>query len=94
MIFGGEVISADRAFEICLVNRVVDDCVAEALNMASAYATKSPTALRGAKRAIAIGLQGGMTEGLVAEADAVGVCCDSSEQKSALTDFLNRKKGK
>lgn len=93
LIFGGETISAARAYEIGLVNRVADDAVAAALEMASRYAEKDPTALRGAKRAIGIGLQGGLSEGLIAEADAVGVCCATEAQQAATAAFLKRGKG-
>jgi len=94
MIFGGQMITAQRAAEIGLVNAVEEDAVAAALAMAMAFAAKSPIALRGAKRAIAIGLQSGLTEGQVVEADAVGVCCDSEEQQQALAQFLQRRTGK
>jgi len=94
LIFGGESITAARAYEIGLVNRVVDDAAAAAVEVAAAFAEKSATAIRGAKRAIAIGLQAGLTEGLLAEAHAVGVCCDTEEQQTALTNFLQRRKGR
>lgn len=92
MIFGGETIAAQRAYEIGLVNRVADDAVATALELATGYAEKDPIALRGAKRAIAIGLQPGLTEGLMAEADAVAACCATEAQQAAVAGFLNRGK--
>ncbi|CAL8973219.1 Short-chain-enoyl-CoA hydratase [Propionicimonas sp. T2.31MG-18] len=92
MIFGGETITAARAHETGLVNRVADDAVAAALEMASLYATKDPTAIRGAKRAIGIGLQPGLTEGLIAEADAVATSCATEAQQAAVAAFLTRGK--
>ncbi len=90
MILLGEPITADRAYELRLVNRVADDALGAALDLAQQLAARSRVAVRGAKRAIAVGLQAGLTEGLAVEADAVGACCGTSEQREAVQAFLNR----
>jgi enoyl-CoA hydratase len=90
MILLGEAVTAERAYELRLVNRVVDDALGAAIELAQQVATRSPTAVRGAKRAIAIGLQAGLSEGLAVEADAVGVCCGTKEQHDAVNGFLKR----
>jgi len=94
LIFTGSTISAARAYEIGLVNQVVDDAKAVALDLAAVLATRSPTALMGAKRAIDVGMQAGRIAGLLVEADAVGACCDTDDQRAAVKAFLDRKNGK
>lgn len=90
MILLGVAITAERAYELRLVNRVADDAREAALELAQELATRSSTAVRGAKRAIAVGLHAGLTEGLAVEADAVGVCCTTTEQREAVNTFLTR----
>jgi enoyl-CoA hydratase len=92
LILTGELISAQRGYEIGLVNRLADDPVAAALDIADRIAAKSPVAVQGAKRAIHIGLQAGIGTGLLVEADAVAACCATEEQHRAVRQFLQRKK--
>ena len=92
LILTGDLISAQRAYEIGLVNHVVDDALESAVELASRIATRNPVAVSGAKRAIRVGLEQGITEGLVVEADAVAACCETSEQRAAVQAFLHRRK--
>jgi enoyl-CoA hydratase/carnithine racemase len=91
LILTGEILSAERAYELGLVNHIAADCVAEAIDLAGRIAERSTTAVRGAKHAIRVGLEQGVVAGLRAEADAVAACCETEEQKEAVRAFLNRR---
>ena len=91
MILTGELIDAQRAFEIGLVNAVVDDPLAWAHDLAGRIAERNPVAVEGAKRSIRSGLERGIEQGLLVEADAVGDCCATDYQREAVRAFLNRK---
>jgi enoyl-CoA hydratase len=93
LILTGELIDAERAYDIGLVNRVVADPVAEAIAFATSVARRNPAAVSGAKRALHVGLDGGVRAGLEVEADAVAACCETPMQRAAVQAFLNRRKG-
>ncbi|MGI8311750.1 enoyl-CoA hydratase/isomerase family protein [Saccharopolyspora hattusasensis] len=93
LIFTGQQIGADEAHRIGLVNRVVadDQILSTAMALADQLAAKSPAALSGAKRAIHIGLDKGLSEGQLVEADAVAACCQTDMQRQLVADFLNKR---
>ena len=91
LILTGDLIDADRAHAIGLVNHVVTDPLAASIELATRIAERSPVAVRGAKHAIAVGLRDGIEAGLVAEADAVADCCTTEEQRAAVRAFLDRR---
>lgn len=90
LILTGEIITASRAYEMGLVNRVADDCVTLAVETATRIADSNPAAVAGAKRAIRVGLREGIPAGMTTEADAVAACCETAEQKAAVRAFLSR----
>lgn len=92
LILTGELITAQRAYEIGLVNEVVEDPVGRAKDLAAQLGTRNPVAVAGAKRAIRSGLESGVAQGLVVEADCVAECCGTDFQRTAVQDFLYRKK--
>lgn len=92
LILTGELISAQRALEIGLVNQVDDEPLKVAFDVAERIAQRNPVAVRAAKRAIHVGLDAGMAAGLVVEADGVAACCETAAQRAAVRAFLNRKK--
>jgi enoyl-CoA hydratase len=91
MILTGRVIDAAEAAAIGLVNEVADDPLRRALDLARTIADRSPVAIAGAKRAILAGIYGGIDYGLRVEADAVGECCATVEQRTAVREFLSRR---
>jgi enoyl-CoA hydratase len=91
LILTGDLIDAERAQAIGLVNHVVASPVEAAIELAMRIATHSPVAVRGAKKAIAVGLRDGMAAGLETEADAVAECCTTDEQRAAVRAFLDRR---
>ena len=91
MILTGDLITAQRAYEIGLVNGVNDDPLGWATDMAQRIAENNPVAVSGAKVAIRTGLEAGIAQGLIVEADAVAACCDTDFQKAAVRAFLDRR---
>jgi enoyl-CoA hydratase/carnithine racemase len=92
LILTGEVISAQDALALGLVNRVSDDPLKAALDLANQIAERNPMAVRVAKQAIQVGVQAGLEPGLVVEAEGVAACCETAAQRAAVRAFLDRKK--
>lgn len=92
LILTGELVSAQRALEIGLVNQVADEPLKVALGLAERVAQRNPVAVRAAKQAIQVGVDAGMVAGLVVEAEGVAACCETTAQRDAVRAFLNRKK--
>ena len=90
MILTGDPVDAETALAIGLVEHVVDDPLSAAVEFAARVAERSPTAVSGAKRAIAVGLDAGTAAGSLVEADAVAACCETEEQRAAVRAFLTR----
>lgn len=91
LILTGDLLTAQRAYEIGLVNQVVENSLDAAVSLAARIAARSPVAVSGAKRAIRVGLEEGMRAGLTTEADAVADCCGTDEQRAAVQAFLTRR---
>lgn len=94
LILTGELVTAQRGYELGLVNEIADDVLAAATDLAGRVAARNPTAVRGAKNAIQCGLDEGVAAGLLVEADEVARCCETPEQRAAVQAFLHRKKKK
>jgi enoyl-CoA hydratase len=92
LILTGELVDAQRAYEIGLVNRVEADPLQAAITLAAGIAARSAVAVAGAKRSMHAGLDGGLRAGLQVEADAVAACCETPAQRAAVQAFLNRRK--
>ena len=92
LILTGDLIEAERACALGLVNSLAGNPVAAAVELAARIAANSTAAVRGAKTAIRTGLEVGITAGLAAEADAVAGCCGTDEQREAVQAFLSRRR--
>lgn len=95
LIFTGEIIDAEHALEIGLVNHLAptDD---ELLEFTRAFAAKiaknSPTAVRLAKIAVNHALDPGEAGRDLLEVLAQALCFDSDDKVARMTKFLERKK--
>jgi enoyl-CoA hydratase len=92
LILTGEPVGAHRALEFGLVNSIADDPVAAALQLASRITAMSPIAVAAAKKAVYAGVRTGITHGLEVEAELVGQCSVSPQQRAAVQAFFDRKK--
>ena len=93
MILTGEPISAARAYEVGLVNRIVplSRLRAEAFAVAERIARYPARAVRHAREAVRRGLDLPSTEGLLLEQDLADPLRGSGQNRSAVTRFRRRR---
>ena len=94
MVYTGEMIAADEAHRIGLVNHVVeaDELKQRTIDMASLIASKSSNTLRVAKETMRSALDEGLTEGVATEAKAFAGLFDTEDKEIGVKAFLNREK--
>jgi enoyl-CoA hydratase len=93
LILTGEMITADEALRVGLVNRVVEP--AELLPTAEALAQKiianAPLAVKFAMEAIEHGMEMPLDEGLFLEATLFSVCCATEDMREGTRAFLEKR---
>ncbi|WP_138159879.1 enoyl-CoA hydratase-related protein [Peptoniphilus catoniae] len=94
LIYTGKVISAEEAYKIGLVNKLVDpdELMNEAIEMAEAINKNSKVAVAYSKRAIREGLQTSIEEGVKIEEESFKECFNAQDQKIGMEAFLERRK--
>jgi enoyl-CoA hydratase len=94
LVLSGEIISAQEAFRLGLVNHVVPAAELEAKTMevANRIAEKSPIALRLAKEAVKLASRSNLDEGLRREVDLFALCFSSSDKDEGVKAFLEKRK--
>jgi enoyl-CoA hydratase len=94
MILGGEIISADTAYAIGLVNHVVpaDQLETKTMEIANRMAEKSPIALRLAKESVKLASRSNLDEGLRREVDLFALCFSSEDKNEGVKAFLEKRK--
>ena len=96
MIFSGEMIKADRAREIGLVNKVLpaEGFMDAVMKTAQKIAGFGKVSLRAAKEAINKGLDVDLKTGCEIEIDAFAICFASEDAKEGTSAFLEKRKAK
>jgi len=93
LVLAGEMITAQEALRIGLVNEVV--AAAELIPRAEAIAHKivanAPLAVQYAMEAVNKGMEMTLAEGLFLEATLFGVCCATEDKKEGTTAFLEKR---
>jgi len=93
LVLGADMISADEAMRIGLVNHVYEP--AELLPAAEALAKKiaanAPLAVQYAMEAIEHGMEMPQEEGLFLEATLFGLCCATEDMKEGTRAFLEKR---
>lgn len=94
MILSGEIISAEEALRIGMVNHVVpaDQLEAKTMEIANRIAEKSPIALRLAKEAVQLASRSNLDEGLRREVDLFALCFSSEDKDEGVKAFLEKRK--
>jgi enoyl-CoA hydratase len=94
MILSGAQISAQRAYEIGLVNKVVPaaELLAEAGKMARKFTTLPGFALKMAKNSINYGFDMSLDNAVKLELSAVSQCFSTQDQKEGMKAFLEKRK--
>ena len=93
ILFTGEMINAERALQIGLVNRVVDasEVVEEAKKMAKTIASKSPLGIVFTKKAVNEGTNLDIERAVSLEAELFGSLFSTDDQTEGMTAFLEKR---
>jgi len=93
LILTGEMIDAQEAYRIGLVNKVVpaDQLLAEADKLLRGILSMGPLAVRLAMEAVDQGLEMTLEEGLLLEANHFGLLAATQDMKEGLTAFLEKR---
>jgi len=93
LILSGEMIGAQEAFRIGLVNEVVPaaDLVTRAEAILKKIASNAPIAVKFALEAANKGLDASQGEGLLLEASYFGLCAATEDKKEGTTAFLEKR---
>jgi enoyl-CoA hydratase len=96
LILTGEMIDAQEAYRIGLVNKVVPagDLLAESEKMMRGILAMGPLAVRLAMEAVDQGLEMTLDEGLLLEANHFGLLAATQDTKEGLTAFLEKRSAK
>ena len=93
LILSGEMISAQEAYRIGLVNEVVPaaDLITRAEAILKKIASNAPIAIKFALEAANKGLETSQSEGLLLEASYFGLCAATEDKKEGTTAFLEKR---
>ncbi len=96
LILTGEMISADEAFRIGLINHVVEpaDLLPTAEKIAQKIIANAPLAVKYAMEAVEHGLEMTQEEGLFLEATLFGLCCATEDMREGTRAFLEKRQPK
>lgn len=96
LIFTGDLLTAEEAKEIGLVNKVVEPekLIEETINVANKIISKGQIAVRYAKRAINYGIEAGLYPGLELEKTLFGNLFVTEDQKEGMSAFVEKRNPK
>ena len=94
LIFSGDLISAEEALRIGLVNKVVpsDQLLTEAKKMAKKFVARGAVALHLAKSCVNEGLRMDLEMGLQYENKCFGLLFATEDQKEGMKAFMEKRK--
>ncbi len=94
LILTGRMVDAQEAYQIGLVNKVVEPerLIEEAEKLAKTIMSKGPVAVRLAMEAVNRGIEVSLEEGLCIEADLFGLCCSTEDKIEGTKAFLEKRK--
>ncbi|HZW81910.1 MAG TPA: short-chain-enoyl-CoA hydratase [Candidatus Deferrimicrobium sp.] len=94
LLFTGDIIGAQEALEIGLVDRVVPAAEVKtyALELAKKILSKSPVAVQLTKSAVNKGLDMDLGNAQGYEAEVFGLCFSTEDQKEGMTAFVEKRK--
>lgn len=94
LILTGEMINAEEALRIGLVNHIYpeEELMAAAKKLAGKIAANAPIAVSLSKVAINKGAQADINTAMDIEADLFGMCFSTEDQKAGMAAFLNKEK--
>ena len=93
LILTGEIISAQEAWRIGLVNEVVPaaNLISRAEAILKQIFSNAPVAIRYSLEAVTKGLETSLDEGLALEASFFGLCAGTEDKKEGTSAFLEKR---
>jgi enoyl-CoA hydratase len=93
LILGGEMITAQDAYRMGLINEVVAaaDLIPRAEAIVKKIASNAPIAVKLALEAVNKGLEAGQSDGLLLEASYFGLCAATEDKKEGTSAFLEKR---
>ncbi len=93
LILSGEMISAQEAYRIGLVNEIVPatDLITRAEAILNKIASNAPVAVKFSLEAVNKGLETSQGEGLLLEASYFGLCAATEDKKEGTSAFLEKR---
>jgi enoyl-CoA hydratase/carnithine racemase len=93
LILTGEIISAQEAYRIGLVNEIVPapNLIGRAEAIMNQIISNAPLGVRLSIEAVNKGLEAGVAEGLVLEASLFAICAGSEDKKEGTSAFLEKR---
>ncbi|MGK0467753.1 short-chain-enoyl-CoA hydratase [Clostridium sp.] len=94
LIYTGNIISAEDAEKIGLVNKVVpqEELMSITLNLANKIASVAQIAVKYSKSAINRGIETDIETGMAMENDIFGLCFATKDQREGMTAFIEKRK--
>ncbi len=93
MVLTGKTITAQEAYEMGLVNKVVpgDQLMAEVCELAAKFLAGGPVGIGLAKYLVNKSLSMDIDSGLELEANTFGLCFGTQDQKEGMTAFIEKR---
>jgi enoyl-CoA hydratase len=91
LVLTGRMVGAEEALSLGLVNRIEEDAVAGALELAERCARNGPVAMGLAKEALTRGLDLTLAQGMEVEADLFGLAATTDDAKEGIRSFLEKR---
>ncbi len=94
LVLTGRMVDAQEAYQMGLVNKVVEPekLMEEAEALARTIMSKGPVAVKLAMEAVNRGLEVSLADGLAIEADLFGICCSTEDKVEGTKAFLEKRK--
>jgi enoyl-CoA hydratase len=94
MILTGDMIDAQKAFDLGLVNEIYapEELEAKTMELANKIAEKAPIALQMAKEAVKLASRSTLDEGLRREVDLFAICFSTEDKQEGVSAFLEKRK--
>lgn len=94
LLFTGDIIDAEEAYRIGLVNRVVskEELMEQAITMANKIRRQAPYAVQLCKEAVNVGMEVDLATGSQFEGSLFGITCSTEDKKEGMSAFVEKRK--